>query len=121
MTDATYGVNAQLRETRISFHPETPDFISDWKYASGWREFPCPTIDTLARWLTQKSVCGSVLRLGIRSRDHFVSADWGALDCDGGYLLEQACNDWCDSVSIIGHTKRSTPEFPRFRIFFMWE
>lgn len=106
---------------KISFHPEIPDFVNAWKHTSKWKSFDSPPIKTLAKWATKRCWSGIDWIGGYRETNNFLRADWGALDFDGSYSLEQACKDWCDTTSIIMTTKSDSPKERRFRVLFLYE
>lgn len=105
----------------ISFHSgniagyDASKFYEQWQWHS-----PCSLLDA-AILATTKAWSPINWRTDRRLQSDFICADYGALDCDGTYPLEQACLDWSDTISIILTTKSDTSESRRYRILFPWE
>ncbi len=107
--------------SEISIHPAQPDFKSAWKYRSNWQSSHIYAVENLVQHVTTKSWSPIIWKEGQRKTPNFLYSDWGALDCDGTYPIEQACKDWCDTTSLIVTTKSDRPESRRYRVIFPWE
>lgn len=105
---------------KISIHPTKPNFVDTWRHSYDWTPIDAEGIgDALPHVVT--SVWSPIVwKSDHREQAAFKSADYGALDCDGTYPLDQACKDWCDTNSLIITTKSDTPSSRRYRIIFPW-
>ncbi len=118
LSNATNSVNKI--PIGISLHPTKPNFVDAWRHAYDWSWFAVSGLETLGRLVTRSVWSPIHWKTDKREGCGFVHADFGALDCDGTYPLEQACKDWCDTNSIIVTTKSDTPQSRRYRIIFPW-
>lgn len=113
--------STMLVNRKISIHPTKPDLKDASRHAYKWRSLSDLNIKNISELTTQWCWSGIEWFQGHRLSENFVRADWGALDFDGSYPLEQACRDWCDTTSIIMTTKSDTPACRRFRVMFLFE
>lgn len=117
MPNTTNSVNEKIK---FSWHPLKEDFESNHKYATGWQVLESD-INQVARTIASHSWCPGIFLNGHRSKSDFMSAHLGALDFDGTHDIDEISKIFCDTISIIGTTKRHTEQDHRFRVVFLWE
>jgi hypothetical protein len=74
----------------------------------------------ISKHILTKSWSPIVFKGGERLQKNFLFSDWGVLDYENGTTLEEAQNNFCDCVHIIGTTKSHTEESHRFRVLIPW-
>jgi hypothetical protein len=91
-------------------------------FSDHWKAGTLRDMDHLGRVITHAVWSPIIFSGSYRNKAAYQSSDWFGLDFDGGYTLDQALNDWCDTVCIIGTTrshqkqKDEQPPCDRFRI-----
>lgn len=119
LEDTTGSVNEI--PSGIGVHPILPDLVSQWKHTRDWRWITATAAEDITRYGTKYCWSPCHWKDSQRAQSNFLHADWGALDVDGTYDIDQACKDWCDTTSVIMTTKSDRPDSRRFRIIFQWE
>jgi len=102
----------------FSWHPLPCEDYDPKRHVKGWRTFQTDDVNRLARAMIKCAWSPIIWRHAYKIRDNFSHAYWLALDFDGTENLYQMAKDWCDSVSVIGTTKRHSEKEHRFRLAF---
>jgi hypothetical protein len=115
------------RKFDFSVHVSHYDGFKDAKrYRNGFDRATFP-LDSMAELISRFCWSPIVWKNGVRLSENFWFSDIVALDFDTPeYSLDQALNEWCDTVHIIGTTASHRKEkngvvCDRFRIISIWD
>jgi hypothetical protein len=104
----------------ISFHREMPDVNSPSKYYKDFITIKPKNMGSLAKFITKAVWSDCIWKEGRRNESSFLFSDYCVLDVDGGYKIDDAANELCDTAHVIATTKSHTPNEHRFRIIMPW-
>lgn len=90
----------------FSFHPDTSDVYSDYKYAKGFRSYDDKgDLDIISRAISKCVTSPIVWNHGQRRGANFLYADWIVLDVDDGLSIAECRAKLKGLTCVIGTTK----------------
>ena len=106
---------------QISFHKDFPEFDKPWKYAANFIPIKPKSLTSFSKLITKCVWSDCLWREGKRAESNFLFSDYCVLDVDGGYDLQSAIDELCDTAHIIATTKSHSEHEHRFRIILPWQ
>lgn len=104
----------------LSIHKEPPDFSRPDKYHKNFIQVKPPSMAVVASLITKAVWSDCIWQEGKRCERNFTFSDYCVLDVDGGYNLDSAINELCDTAHVIATTKSHSDHEHRFRIVMPW-